>query len=119
MRACPVLVSGAGGCTESKLCETLVNAGAIVRAFVSSSKTRCELPSNVELFLRDLTNLKDCLTATAGVDYVFNVAVQFRKVNVARGEQRDSSLCYQLFSSSSSRSEYRTIRAREYDGHPW
>ena len=76
----PVLVTGAGGVVGSHLSESLVRAGAEVRAFIRYNSRGdhgwlevSELASEMEIFRGDLTNPEAVTGAMAGREVVFHL----------------------------------------------
>mgnify|MGYP006404346757 FL=1 len=68
-----ILVTGATGLVGRELVELLVKAGATVRS-VSLDENNLDPSWGVEHFTADLRNIRNCLSACAGMDYVFHIA---------------------------------------------
>lgn len=80
-----VLVTGAAGFTGRNLTNTLANIGAEVTAFARKGGSLAKYHPDVLEFQGDLASKRDCETALADVDTVFNLAAVFRQV--AKGEE--------------------------------
>ena len=68
-----VLVTGGTGLVGRELVELLVKSGAKVRS-VSLDEDNFDPSWDVEYFKADLRNIRNCLSACAGMDYVFHIA---------------------------------------------
>jgi GDP-D-mannose 3', 5'-epimerase len=69
-----ILVTGAGGFIGSHLARKLFKEGNFVRAVDIKWDNYMEGPQYSEKLTLDMRQEKDCLKATAGMDYVFNLA---------------------------------------------
>ena len=68
-----ILVTGGTGLLGRELVELLANAGAKVRS-ISLDDNNLNPLWGAEHFKADLRNIKNCISACAGMDYVFHIA---------------------------------------------
>jgi nucleoside-diphosphate-sugar epimerase len=69
-----ILVTGAGGFIGSHLAKRLHQAGFFVRVVDTKWDDYIEEPYYTQKFTLDLREKRDCLEATKGIDYVYNLA---------------------------------------------
>lgn len=100
-----VLVTGATGLLGSHVVERFQDAGHTLRALVRRSSNTAWLKSRgIELVRGELTDLCDCATALAGIDWVVHCASKVGDWGTWSEFERDSILATQTLATSAARS---------------